>query len=636
VLLNCDDYRRRTTVNRRPKLPCPYPGCNICVTHIGNHLRRKHQTTAFAMRHQANTPSISAAVRPLTDTDTDNCVSSPELIPPSPQPSATSLVFPSTSFAHTSQTSVPHECSTGTQPLATANHAASDDRSRSPSPQPSSDEDLFLDTVAEGDNDNADFDGGVSESDTGTSDNQYITTIVAGFEQHMSSIDGGSRSRPEMYSLAVKQILAAVGNSMSDLTKDNVRLRYIEPKLSMSTNSSSQLSIKTMRNKLLSLEYFSAFVLEVLKDADASDAIVVENLRKLHSCLPSWRKSLRGRCTAEDVRRRVQDGTEQLLPSDINNYLTSEYASYASHLLHSKQSVEHWTPTLYDFTRARNHLLVLLCVGNAHRTGVLINFSLSDYHSGLEMSDGSFVYSVSQHKTASTHGAATIAVNAEEAVLLENYVKMRMSMKFPNSAAYVFINHTGRQMTQSNIASALTVAFNKCGFSDRVTCTKVRKAAVTQVHSSHPQKRHDVANHMCHRVSTAEKHYRFIEKQNNSIECSALLRKTLTDPSAPVPVKKRKVQEKTVMNSLQCSEQDQDSAEGPYKKRVIWNTEDRDLVRKKFDIFVKRQKTPIREIAAVLESDVQLRSCLESNLQCVGDKLARAVRDKVRSFFRWL
>jgi len=90
------------------------------------------------------------------------------------------------------------------------------------------------------------------------------------------------------------------------------------------------------------------------------------------------------------------------------------------------------------------------------------------------------------------------------------------------------------------------------------------------------------------------------------------------------------------MNSLQRCEQDQDSVEGPYKKRVMWNTEDRDLVENIFDIFVKRQKTPIREIATELKSDVQLRSRLESNLQCVKDTLARAVRDKVRSFCRWL
>ena len=58
--------------------------------------------------------------------------------------------------------------------------------------------------------------------------------------------------------------------------------------------------------------------------------------------------------------------------------------------------------------------------------------------------------------------------------------------------------------------------------------------------------------------------------------------------------------------------------------------------REYIDIFVKRQKTPIREIATELKSDVQLRSRLESNLQCVKDTLARAVRDKVRSFCRWL
>ena len=59
----------------------------------------------------------------------------------------------------------------------------------------------------------------------------------------------------------------------------------------------------------------------------------------------------------------------------------------------------------------------------------------------------------------------------------------------------MFVNHTGIQMTQSNVASGLTSAFKKCGFAKRVTCRKLRKVAVTQVHSAHPDKKHDVAAH---------------------------------------------------------------------------------------------------------------------------------------------
>jgi len=117
------------------------------------------------------------------------------------------------------------------------------------------------------------------------------------------------------------------------------------------------------------------------------------------------------------------------------------------------------------------------------------DYSLTDYQSGTEMSDGTVVYSVAEHKTCSTHGAASTVVNADEAALLISYVRIRMSLR-ANCAPYAFINHTGNKMTQSNTASALTDAFS--GISSdhvqRITCTKVRKAAVTQVHQAHPEK----------------------------------------------------------------------------------------------------------------------------------------------------
>ena len=62
---------------------------------------------------------------------------------------------------------------------------------------------------------------------------------------------------------------------------------------------------------------------------------------------------------------------------------------------------------------------------------------------------------------------------------------------------------------------------------------------------------------------------------------------------------------------------------------------DRDVVRKKFHSFVVSEKTPIAEIESVLNSDTALRDRLEASLGITGKALARAVRAKVRSFFRW-
>ena len=115
--------------------------------------------------------------------------------------------------------------------------------------------------------------------------------------------------------------------------------------------------MKTVRNKLRSVEYFCTYVIEFLSSAGNGDgsAKLIENVTTLQKSLPLWRKSLRGKCTLEDVKRWVQDGTEQILPQDITGYLYSEYAQYAVRILGSVNSLG-WKPSTRDFTRARNHL----------------------------------------------------------------------------------------------------------------------------------------------------------------------------------------------------------------------------------------------------------------------------------------
>jgi len=100
------------------------------------------------------------------------------------------------------------------------------------------------------------------------------------------------------------------------------------------------------------------------------------------------------------------------------------------------------------------------------------------------------------------------------------------SCKMPHQ--HVFMSHRGKLMTQSTVASALSSSFGNSGYKQRVTCTKLKKCAVTNVHTNHAENKGDVVAHMCHRVATAEKHYHFIEKQINSLKCTQIIHDILS------------------------------------------------------------------------------------------------------------
>src|SRR5207244_1699383 len=99
----------------------------------------------------------------------------------------------------------------------------------------------------------------------------------------------------------------------------------------------------------------------------------------------------------------------------------------------------------------------------------------------------SVIFNVANHKTAFTYGAATITLNKEEMQLMVSYINVRKHLFVGYHVSdFVFVTKTGSRMSQSNFASALTIAFAQSGYSRRVSCTKVRKCAVTVMYKKHP------------------------------------------------------------------------------------------------------------------------------------------------------
>jgi len=287
ILLSQDPtYRRRGAANPKPRRQCPY--CESKVVSLSNHLRWHHNTTATALRNSSCTVPAANA------TPAGTVITAPSAGYSSHDPAAAHLLSSllknatkTTSAAATESTSrdpaAAHLLSTllkntakaatestsrqgqpvcqlmsallkntaGTTALAVTASSSKQDHPDTiiksedkddeddedeinvpPSPS-SSEQDMFVDS-SEDEHENlhesAVFDND-SEFTVTTSLPAEMLEVCESFEKYLGSMDGGHMASPDIYSLAIKQILLAVGSNINCLTKYNVRTLYVEPLL---------------------------------------------------------------------------------------------------------------------------------------------------------------------------------------------------------------------------------------------------------------------------------------------------------------------------------------------------------------------------------------------------------------------
>jgi len=211
-------------------------------------------------------------------------------------------------------------------------------------------------------------------------------------------------------------------------------------------------------------------------------------------------------------------------------------------------------------------------------------------------------------------------------------------------------------MTASNISSALTSNFKKSGYHGKVTCTKIRKRTVTEVHDLYSTKgSNKVAGHMCHRFATAEKSYKLMDKEKNAKHCTRLIRSvnlqnssiSITDKqgedqveqcatsSQEIPVVPRNTSPPLHEQHISQPRIGQAHILSPYKKKLKWTIENRDIIRTKFHNFIFEQECRIEDdVRTILNEDPEFVDKLKLDLDLTGKCLVGAVRDKIRSFYR--
>jgi len=126
---------------------------------------------------------------------------------------------------------------------------------------------------------------------------------------------------------------------------------------------------------------------------------------------------------------------------------------------------------------------------------------------------------------------------------------------------------TGEFLTSGQITRGVQSVWRSAGCGEGITANVIRKTAVSSVHKQRPEMNAALADLMCHRVSTAEKSYRIIERERASVAASKMLSGVLNpqavEPEVSVTGTVEQVNSEISMNGTVEEENSDDDIIGP-------------------------------------------------------------------------
>lgn len=164
----------------------------------------------------------------------------------------------------------------------------------------------------------------------------------------------------------------------------------------------------TVTAHLLSLRNFCSFVLTENPQCIQVDLVIAQ---KLDEKARLWSSSYRKDSNRRHLEKQNEDLEKLVMPSMVSMFQNSESTQKAvtyigqlsgAHSLEKSQSI---------YTPIRDFILTEITIANAHRSGVLANMTIGEFEKAKKTEQESMVIKVSKHKTADTHGPASVVLS---------------------------------------------------------------------------------------------------------------------------------------------------------------------------------------------------------------------------------
>ena len=247
---------------------------------------------------------------------------------------------------------------------------------------------------------------------------------------------------------------------------------------------------------------------------------------KVHSmtaCVKRWILSYRKTCNERTLTKMDTDIGKLITSEHVNTFERSEPALNAVKLTGIASANQSTSFTAQDYVLVRDYLLAEIVLSNASRTGVLSSITVKQARQARQV-DQYLVVSVAKHKKAWLQGPAKIVLTkCMHSWLNISMTSIRSQFDNDDDTMPVFLTANGEPMESSQICRALQSIWQKAGSGNKITCSLVRKTAVTTVHQPAPEMSSNLADLMCHRVETANKCYRLVDREKTSVAAAAQL-----------------------------------------------------------------------------------------------------------------
>jgi len=375
------------------------------------------------------------------------------------------------------------------------------------------------------DNDDNDGDGGIESNMA-----EQICQLPADFLQFVSwlqSPDGGRKCEK-----SAKQHGFQVGVIFDAIDPDkNVSSLWCKKSLTKFLTvdaAEKQFLPGTTKSYLNSLRHWYAYILS--EEADRLSQSQKQQIQQTSDRVARWIASYRKDSAARSLEKMDSDISKLITPEKVALFDRSESALAAIKCLgdvadgSSQQDV-----SMSEYILVRDFVLTQIIISNANRSGVLANMTLDEF-SGAQLVDGSYVLSVTSHKTAFMYGPAKIVLTPilySWMSVFVKYLRSQITKRITGNAKYVFLSWTGQKLDSGQVTCAIQTAWKKAGLGPEITCTLMRKSAVSSVYQKHPEQKSNLADLMCHTVQTAGKSYRLVNRQHTSVTASTLLTRVM-------------------------------------------------------------------------------------------------------------
>lgn len=345
--------------------------------------------------------------------------------------------------------------------------------------------------------------------------------IFGSFISWLQTTDGGRKPHKmsKQHASQVEKILTVI-----DPNKDLASLfdRKLIRDTFLRDHAEKTYKPDTIKSYLLSLRYFCSFVLterpEGLNVDDASINVIDEKARL-------WSTSYKKDCQRRHLEKQDEDISNLITAEMVTTFEQSESTRRAVSLIGQLSGAHCIQLNQEQYTLIRDFILTEMTIANAHRSGVLANMTIGEFNKSKHESNGSYVISVKNHKTASIHGPARVVLSPKLFGYLKVYVNEVRSVvnstKDENDS--VILSWSGAKVVSGQISTAINAAWKKAGLEGHISSTLFRKSAVTAVHTSHKDMTGKLADLMAHKESTAQRYYKLHEKQKSCVEAAAEL-----------------------------------------------------------------------------------------------------------------